>query len=256
MSIGLGWLWIFLCATARVGGLVLIAPAFSSPMINARVKIGLVLSLALVACSGAGITGEWPANMLLIAQGMGIELITGLLLGAGYRIVFAAAGMAGELAGLQMGVGAASIFDPNSGQSASLTEGFFTLSFTVLFLSIDGHHQLLRVLSESYASVPPGGAWEHMPSLDVLVRGVTDSITFGCRLAAPIVLPLILLTVAIALISRAFPQANVISLNYGLGILLGVVLMAGMAVSLNEPVRHLARNADALAMKLLQSMAG
>lgn len=256
MTITMGWLWIFVCATARVGGLVLVAPAFSSPMINARVKIGMVMALSLVVCSGAGVKGVWPENMMLIASGLGIELMTGLLLGAGYRIVFAAAGMAGELAGLQMGVGAASIFDPNSGQSATITEGFFTLSFTVLFLSIDGHHQILRVLSESYAAVPPGGAWEHMPSLDVLVRGITDSITFGCRLAAPIVLPLMLLTVAIALISRAFPQANVISLNYGLGILLGVVLLAGMSVSLSEPVRHLARNADVLAMKILHSMAG
>lgn len=256
MSISLGWLWIFFCATARVSGLMLIAPAFSSPMITARIKIGMVLALALVICMGTGVKGEWPENMMLIASGVAVELITGLLLGAGYRIVFAAAGMAGELAGLQMGVGSASIFDPNSGQSASLTEGFFTLAFTVLFLSIDGHHQLLRVLGESYSVVPPGGAWEHMPSLDVLMRGVTDSIGFGCRMAAPIVLPLILLTVAIALISRAFPQANVISLNYGLGMLLGVLLMAGMAVSLNEPVRHLAQNADVLAMKLLQSMAG
>lgn len=256
MTLTLGWLWIFVCATARVGGLVLVAPAFSSPMINARVKMGMVLALSLVVCSGAGVVGVWPENMMLVASGLGIELITGLLLGVGYRIVFAAAGMAGELAGLQMGVGSASIFDPNSGQSATITEGFFTLSFTVLFLSIDGHHQILRVLSESYAAVPPGGAWEHMPSLEILVRGVTESISFGCRLAAPIVLPLMLLTVAIALISRAFPQANVISLNYGLGILLGVVLLAGVAVSWNEPVRHLAKNADRLALKLLQSMAG
>lgn len=256
MSIELGWVWLFLCASARVGGLVMAAPAFSSPIISGRVKIGIVMALALVVCSGSGVRGEWPANGALLGSGMVVEFLTGLLLGAGYRIVFAAAGMAGELAGLQMGIGAAGLFDPNSGQSASLTEGFFAMAFMVLFLSIDGHHQILRVLNESYTAVPPGGAWQNAPSLEILVQGVTDSIAFGCRLAAPIVIPLVLMTVAIALISRAFPQANVISLSYGLGILLGVVLLAGMSVHLSEPVRQMARNADALAMRLLQSMAG
>lgn len=256
MSLSLGWLWVFFCATARIGGLVLVAPAFSSPVLNARVKIAVVMALALIITGATQVQGDWPSDGLVFSTGIITELVTGLLLGAGYRIVFSAAGMAGELAGLQMGLGAASIFDPAHGQSSSLTEGFFTLAFTVLFLSIDGHHQILRVLGESYSAVPPGGAWQASPSLEMLVRIVADTISFGCRLAAPIVLPLILLTVAVALISRAFPQANVISLNYGLGILLGVVLLAGMAVSLSEPVRQMAKTADALALRMLQAMAG
>lgn len=256
MSLSLGWLWVFFCATARVGGLMLVAPAFSSPVLNVRVKIAVVMALAMLVTGATQVSAQWPENGLLVSAGLVVEVATGLVLGAGYRIVFAAAGMAGELAGLQMGVGAASIYDPTGGQSASLTEGFFTMTFTVLFLSIDGHHQILRVLSESYNAVPPGGAWSGSPSLELLVRLVADTVSFGVRLAAPVILPLILLTVAVALISRAFPQANVISLNYGLGILLGVVMLAGMSVSLSDPVRQMAKTADALALRMLQAMAG
>ena len=62
MTLTLGWLWIFVCATARVGGLVLVAPAFSSPMINARVKMGMVLALSLVLSDGVFV----PARALRV----------------------------------------------------------------------------------------------------------------------------------------------------------------------------------------------
>ena len=113
------WVVAFFFPLARVLALLAAAPPFNNPALPARVRLALGLAItigiapvlprmpALDPASGAG--------MLLLAQ----ELIIGTAMGFAMRLVFSAVDMAGNIVSLEMGLGFASAYDPQTaGQTA------------------------------------------------------------------------------------------------------------------------------------------
>ena len=75
-------------------------------------------------------------------------------MGFAMRIVFSAVEMAGEIAGLQMGLGFATFFSPRSDGSTLVVGKFLGLLATLAFLSVNGHLLMLSVLAESFNVFP------------------------------------------------------------------------------------------------------
>ncbi len=71
------------------------------------------------------------------------------------RLVFSAVEMAGHVAGLQMGLGFASFFDPQHNTSVPVLAQFLSLMTTLLFLAMNGHLIVLRTLIDSFSQMPP-----------------------------------------------------------------------------------------------------
>ena len=255
MNISFNALWIFLLVLFRLSGLIAVAPFFSSQMINNRIKAGMLIILAGFLATTLPMNHPLPAfgPMLFALCG---ELVAGLVMGFGFHIALCAAEMAGEIAGLQMGLGAASLIDPNSGQSAAVMGNIYSMAFTVLFLLLDGHHHMLRILRDSYATVPAESISIRPPSIEMVMAQGTDALSCGLRLATPVLGPLMLLTVALSLISRAFPQANIYSVSYGVSMLLGFSLLAMSVPSMREAASDSLQQADRFAVQLLRSLGG
>lgn len=255
MTIPSAKLWMFLLVMVRLSGLMAFAPFFSSALLNPRSRLALLIALSLFMAASLPATVIRPLDSAgtlipVLAQ----EFMAGLLLSAGFHIAMAGMSIAGELIGLQMGLGSASLFDPNSGQDGGLMSNFFVGMFIVLFLSLDGHHNMLRELFESYRVIPPGEAVCTAGALETVIGHSNEMLLFGLRLAAPVVIPLLLLTVTVALISRAFPQAGVISIVYGVGTLLGLLLLAATTPGLNSAVLETVKKADGCAYRVLQAL--
>jgi flagellar biosynthetic protein FliR len=96
---------------------------------------------------------------------------------------------------------------------------------TLAFLAINGHHMVLRALSASYAGVPMGTG-----AIDAsLVRLVSEMLglvfIIGTRLAAPIIIVLLIVELGIGLISRSSPSLTFMVIGYPIRIVVGLFLI-------------------------------
>jgi flagellar biosynthetic protein FliR len=77
------------------------------------------------------------------------EIMAGLALGFAVQIGFSCAVVAGEVIGNAMGLGFAGMVDPASGQQNPVLGQFLMIVATLLFLAMDGHLMLARIIVES-----------------------------------------------------------------------------------------------------------
>ncbi|MFZ5450951.1 MAG: flagellar biosynthetic protein FliR [Thermodesulfobacteriota bacterium] len=218
----------FFLVVMRVGCVLFFMPIWDSRTVPAQVKIFSILVIALVLTPVVGGTlppfpHTWVALLFLVLR----ELLLGLSLGLVVRFVFSGIQMAGTLLGVQMGFGMVTLIDPQTADSSSLIADVFTLTATVLFLALDGHHMLLRVLAQSFGEAPVGGP-ALMPAGIFSFLLPMGSVMFQLmvKLVAPILLVLFLTQVAMGLVARTVPRVQVMIMAFPLTIALGLVFLS------------------------------
>jgi flagellar biosynthetic protein FliR len=98
---------------------------------------------------------------------------------------------------------------------------------TLLFLALDIHHVFIRAIIESFSTIPIGG-WHITGELvSFLVQRTSDIFVIGIRLAAPVMVSLLLASVSLGVMARAFPQMNIFIVSMPLNIGLGFLVMGG-----------------------------
>jgi flagellar biosynthetic protein FliR len=95
----------------------------------------------------------------------------------------------------------------------------------MVLLSIDGHHWFLMATVKSFASTPPG-AFSFSPELlDLLLRLSANALTVGVTLAAPAIIVLLAIELALEFLGRTAPQLQVFFLGFPLKIGVGLWLL-------------------------------
>lgn len=221
----------------RPGALLLTTPAFGATFAPPMVRVGLLL---LVTVSLAPIVVLPPdlgaASTTLVA---GRELLIGLGLAMAIRVLIAGAEMAGHLAGFQIGFAYSSLVDPQSGARNGVLSALYANLVLLVFLAVDGHHRLLEALVASYAALPVGAAAGGVGSdlAPVVARTLGTVFVIGLRIAAPIVLVLLLVEVALGLLSRAAPMLNLMVNAAPLRLFTGLTVLATTIVVVPDVVR-------------------
>ena len=102
------WLAAFIFPLARILALITSAPIFGNKEVPARIKVSLALVITVVIAPTLNIPADIdPAS----AQGLFVlmqQIVAGLIIGFSIKLIFSALEMAGDLAGMQMGLGFAS----------------------------------------------------------------------------------------------------------------------------------------------------
>lgn len=225
LTIELSQLAGYLLLLCRVGGVMAAAPLVGSERVPARLKAALAMMIALVLAPTAGRVPESGSalEMGLAAAG---ELVLGLAIGFGARLIFAAVQMAGEMADMQSAFGFAGVVSPQTGERTSVIGQLQMSVAWLVFLAADGHHAVLRGLGASLTAVPLGtGSALCAPALTQVVGSL---IATSVRIAAPIVGAVILADFALGLLTRAAPQMNLLAIGFPikLAVGLGATLLA------------------------------
>ena len=97
-----------------------------------------------------------PLELASIASVVIGELIYGILFALSMLAIFSAFELAGELIGFEMGFGFAQTADPQTGARFTVLAVWTQLLATLIFLSINGHHVILKILVESFKIFPVG----------------------------------------------------------------------------------------------------
>ena len=213
----------FALLLVRPGMVVSIAPGIGGAFLPAHVKVGLTVLIALGLLPSVAIpasAGSLPM-LVLIAR----EAAIGLSLAFVVKLLIAGAEFAGHLAGYQIGFSYGATIDPQSGVRSTMLATLYGSLATLAFLAINGHHMVLRALTASYAGVPMGTG-----QVDVsIVKSVSEMLGLvfivGTRLAAPIVIVLLIVEVGIGLISRSSPSLTFMVIGYPIRIVIGLFLI-------------------------------
>lgn len=186
-----------------------------------------VLAISLGACLALSTSG--PVLPALGLQGMVVavlrEVLIGLALAFGVVVAFAAFSVGGRLLDYQVGFGIAQLLDPATRVGGPLFGFLLQLLGAALFLSLDGHHGVLRALAASWVSAPPGELTLAVQPLQ-LAASFSGAFAYGLAVLAPVVALLALVDLGLAVLSRALPQMNMLLMSLGLKALVAVAAMA------------------------------
>ena len=205
---------------ARVGGLVLVAPVFSAKVVPVTLRTG-VLVLLTVLLAPVAMTHLTTAPALTPSAFLS-ETLVGFAIGMGAAIFVGAAEAAGELLAVQIGLSGAAVVDPLTQTQGPALGQFLNLFAVALLLALNAHLIMLDALASSLAHVPVGSAVDMRAGTASLVSLGSTLFTLGLRFAAPVVALVLIGNVALAVLSRAAPQLNILSLAFPVQIGLGL----------------------------------
>ena len=219
------WIVLLVWPLARILALIATAPITSSQQFPVTAKIGLaVLLTTLVAPTlpaPAAIDPGSLQGLMLLAR----EILLGVGMGLAMRVVFAGIGMAGDVIGLQMGLGFAQFYDAQAGAQVPVIGQFLGLLASLVFLSLNGHLMLIAALVDSFHTVP-------VESTQTLAEGCMAFAKWGSMifqaavlLSLPLIAALLVTNSALAVLSRAAPQLNVFAIGFPITILVGFIVL-------------------------------
>lgn len=211
---------------ARPSMLVMSAPVFGGHAAPPYVRIGLAILLAVLSLPLVPV----PAVPTLAALGLIVarELLIGLALGLAVGAVLAGAELGGHLASSQLMLSYGSVIDPQGGTRNTLLATLYGNLALLTFFAINGHHVLLRGLSASYQALPIGvGAID--PSLGASVMRLLGVVfEFGLRLAAPVIVVMLVVELATGLVSKAAPALNLMVVGTPVRLIVGLLVVAAV----------------------------
>lgn len=233
------WLAAFIWPLTRVLAVIASAPVLGDQSLPMRVKIGLAALVTLIVAPTLGpLPQEDPgsaAGLLILAQ----QLVIGLAIGFAMRIVFVAVEMAGEIAGLQMGLGFASFYDPQNFGYTPVIGKFLGLLTTLVFLSVNGHLMVLAALAESFHAFPVSAEPLSSLSLRTLVEWGGKIFLAGLLLSLPLLAALLIANLALGILTRAAPQLNLFAVGFPVTLSIGLLVLAVSLPYLASPLTRL-----------------
>ena len=230
----------------RPGVVMAFVPGLGGSYVPSRAKVALTV---LVAIGLLPVVTVPPSPSALVLTGMiAREAAIGLALAAAMQALVSGVELAGHLSGYQIGYSYAATIDPMTGARNNTVTALFGLVAVLTLLSLNGHHAVLRALAASYEGLPIG-AGAVGATLASRVQDLLGMVfTVGTRLAAPIVVVMLVVEVAVGLIARTAPSLGFMVVGYPIRLALGLFVLATMVSAIPGVVGQMLDTATRLSV--------
>ena len=233
-----GWLASLLWPFMRIGAMFAAIPIFSARSVPVRIRVLLAFFVAWILLP---VIPKPPVVDLISAEALLIsvyQVLIGVAMGFILQMVFSAFVIAGQSIAMAMGLGFASIIDPQNGIQVPVVSQAFLIMVTLVFLALNGHLLLIEVLADSFKRLPIGPVVISHDGLWQLVTWGSNMFVGGMLVALPAVAALLLVNLAFGVASRAAPQLNIFAVGFPVMILVG---LAFIILTLPSITDHLSR---------------
>lgn len=227
ITIDAAWLITTLLLSVRIAAATMLTAVLGPAQIPGPARVLLAVTLGALLASAAGSNRFIPSSGVELGLACLVEAVIGAAFALGFLVAYAATQVAGRALDLQMGFGLGSILNPDTQALSSLTGTVLGMVAVGVFLSLDGHHVLIRALALSVESFPPGKRPDSFAWSDVSANSAI-MFTYGLALAGPVMCALLLADITLAILARSMPQLNIFVLGFALKVVLG---MAGLAAT-------------------------
>jgi len=218
---------LFILILVRVTGLFVISPIFGRGDVPTIAKIGISITLALILLplkvntfyldiDNTGVLMLWSIS----------EFLIGIIIGFIAFIYFGVVYLAGSIVDIQMGFGMVNIMDPQTNAQMPIMGGFYNVLITLVFLTTNGHHQLIKSLIYSYEILPIGfNISVNQNLINYLIKIFTDIFILAFQLSAPILTAIFVVNVILGILARTMPQMNIFVVGMPLKIATGIIII-------------------------------
>lgn len=208
----------------RPGMLVLVTPFFGALNAPTQVRVGVTAILAFLLAPVV----QTPQGLSLggLALVVTREAAIGLALALAIRTLIFAAEFAGQFAGYQLGFSMGALIDPQSGVRNNALALLYGNVAVVVCLASNAHHALVRALVESYRSLPIGAGGVDGTLADSVSRMFGLIFVLGVRIAAPVIVVLLVVELALGLLGRVAPSLNVVTAGAPVRVVVGLLVVA------------------------------
>ncbi len=228
----------FLLLLVRLSTVLFVTPLFGAGFMPGKWKIGFSVVLAVVMYIAVPRPGDYslePSAINLLLAG-GREILVGILIGLTTGIVFSAVMLWGQIIATQMGLGLAKVIDPKQGMDVPTLSQLKYMIALSLFFAVNGHHLLIDGLRDACVFLPIGGMSIHVGGMSEFIDLSGKVFSVAVRLASPMMVLLLLVSVSLGIIARTVPQMNIFVVGLPLKLLAGIF---GLCVSIPYVARAL-----------------
>ena len=236
------WLGQYLWPMFRCAAALWFMPMIGGNSVPRHARLALVVALTFLVAPGlppiAPIDPLSPIAIIITVQ----QVIIGLAMALIMQLLFNVFTLAGQITSMQMGLSMAVMNDPASGSGvAVLGKWLQTLAF-LMFLSVDGHLVVIRVLAESFITMPVGSFSDPTDFLDLAKLGGW-LFTGALLIALPAIFSMLLVNLCFGVMSRAAPQLNIFALGFPMTMLFGMFTLYLVMMNLPSVFTELTESA-------------
>lgn len=214
---------VFFFVLVRVGAILFTVPFLESRNIPVLVKVSLAVSVSWLLMPQLTVSvppmTSAPLNFVL---GVVSEAAIGMIIGLAVQLLFMGVQLAGNVAGYQMGFAIANVVDPASSSQIPMLSQFLNLFAIVLFISLNVHFYFIKALVDGFELIPIWGAHFKPDLFQVIVSLTGKAFLVAVKIGAPVMVSLLLISVALGLIARTVPQMQIFVVAMPLKIILGL----------------------------------
>ncbi|WP_251978172.1 flagellar biosynthetic protein FliR [Salinicola avicenniae] len=229
-----GWLQLFFWPTLRILAFTMASPLWSMPSLPRQVRVlfGVGIAVAIAPALPA-----MPTIPIVSLEGLGLmvqQILIGVAMGLVLRIMIAVVLTAGEFISMQMGLGFATFYQPDSGTNTMVLSRILEMFTLLMFLAMNGHLIALEILAWSFEMLPIGTTSIDASFAETLARWGGTIFTSGMLMAVPIMTALLMINLSLGILNRASPQLSIFSVGFPMTLTAGLVLMTALIPSLGN----------------------
>ncbi|MBF0470755.1 MAG: flagellar biosynthetic protein FliR [Gammaproteobacteria bacterium] len=208
----------------RIASMVMVAPISGAESVSTTVRLAVALALTMVVVPllpPAPAVDPFSYQSLMITVQ---EVLIGIVIGFCFQLLFGAIIMGAQIIAMQMGLGFATMVDPQNGANVPVLAQLYLMMTTLLFLALDGHLLMIDMLVASFQALPVGGIGLDRDAYHQMAIWGSSLYALGLWLSLPTLAAVLLVNISFGIMARAAPQLNVFSIGFPMTILFGFVV--------------------------------
>lgn len=212
----------------RILGIFISAPMLATSAIPPRIRVllGFMLALATYPVLMDRLEApEMPDVLSLIPMILG-ETLVGFCIGTMAAMPLLAVEGAGVIAGHQMGLSLARVYNPQLDTDSDMVGQLLFFAAFAAYLAMGGLEALFDATAQSFERIPLGGISATQVPLDALAGMLTSGLELALRVAAPVTGVIILVAITMGALSKTMPQINIMTVGFAIKVMVGVLMLA------------------------------
>lgn len=210
----------------RIGTIFMIMPGIGESIVFRRARLMFALATTvLITPVLAPFMPKSPETMLGLITLVVSEIAIGVFIGLIMRIMMSALDVAGTIISTSNGLASATIFNPMISEPGSLIGITLASIALLLMFQTDLHHLMLRAVVDSYSLFVPGNPPPIGDMSQTITTIVARAFKIGLQLAAPVLIVITIMMVALGILSRLMPQLQIFFISLPLQLIVGFVII-------------------------------
>ena len=214
---------LFILILLRISGYVLVSPLWGRQEVQRIFKVCFCIYFAYIMI----LTGK--AELVTPTIGIGqfflvciLETFKGVLVGYISSIFFSIFLIAGQIIDMHIGFQMGGILDKNYGIKVSQTAKLLNIASMIVFLRLNGHLQLIKIMENSYSLNQIGSGISFESLYNIVVSAFSFSVVIALKIALPVILIVLFVNVILGTLVKFVPQLNIFAVGIPLKIVVGL----------------------------------